>query len=187
MAFQLTSEAALRDWVVTSDSDNADGNSRAELVLGRNGKAVLRGTLDTTVPKDGSKQRAGYCNMRCLRPQVSPQQSSWRAAAGHTGSGWAAAGHTGSGRAAAAGHTSRRAAAGCMVAYQSLVGQLTTGLSAAKSHGYGYVGYFMSHGYRSACGNFTLPWISLWPEHDIHGTDASLLLLNELSYLFVLT
>ena len=72
MAFQLTSEAALRDWIVTADRDNGDGQSWAELVLGRGGKAVLRGTLDTTVPKDGSKQRAGYCNMRCLRPQVSP-------------------------------------------------------------------------------------------------------------------
>ena len=82
MAFQLTSEAAIRDWIVTTDRDNADGQSRAELVLGRNGKAVLRGTLDTTVPKDGSKQRAGYCNMRCLRPQVSPR--SGRAARGQS-------------------------------------------------------------------------------------------------------
>ena len=60
MAFQLTSEAALRDWVVTSDSDNADGNSRAELVLGRNGKAVLRGTLDTTGVSDRRQGRSKY-------------------------------------------------------------------------------------------------------------------------------
>ncbi|KAF0291440.1 Complex I intermediate-associated protein 30, mitochondrial [Amphibalanus amphitrite] len=77
MAFQLTSEAALRDWVVTSDRDNDEGNSWGELVLGRNGKAVLRGTLDTTVPRDGSKQRTGYCNMRCLRPQKSFKRDSF--------------------------------------------------------------------------------------------------------------
>ncbi|XP_037081705.1 complex I intermediate-associated protein 30, mitochondrial-like isoform X1 [Pollicipes pollicipes] len=69
--FQLNSEAALERWIVTADRDNSDGQSQGELVLGRHGKAVLRGTLDTTPPKDGSKQRAGYCNMRCLRPQKS--------------------------------------------------------------------------------------------------------------------
>lgn len=77
IALKLTSEAALRNWIVTADRDNDDGQSSCELVLGRNGKAVLRGNLDTTVPKDGSKQRAGYCNMRRLRPQRSFKRDSF--------------------------------------------------------------------------------------------------------------
>jgi len=57
--------------VVTSDKDNREGNSSAELVLGRSGKAEFRGHIDTTRPKDGATQRAGYANMRCLRPRKS--------------------------------------------------------------------------------------------------------------------
>jgi len=75
--FQFNSARVLDRWVVTSDQDNSEGNSTAELVMGRAGKAVLRGTLDTTVPKDGSKQRTGYCNMRCIRPQLSFKRDSF--------------------------------------------------------------------------------------------------------------
>lgn len=69
--FKFNSEEALGKWVVTSDKDNREGNSSAQLVLGRSGKALFRGTIDTTRPRDGATQRAGYANMRCMRPRVS--------------------------------------------------------------------------------------------------------------------
>ena len=62
--WKFDSEQKLEDWVVTSDSDNKQGFSRAFLALSRNKRALFYGNLSTEVPKDGELTRAGYVQLR---------------------------------------------------------------------------------------------------------------------------
>lgn len=62
--WKFDSERKLEDWVVTSDSDNKQGFTRAFLALSRNKRALFYGNLCTDVPKDGELTRTGYCQLR---------------------------------------------------------------------------------------------------------------------------
>lgn len=75
--WKFDSDRKLEDWVVTSDSDNKQGFTRAFLALSRNKRALFYGNLCTDVPKDGELTRAGYCQLRSpVNPSVS-QTYNW--------------------------------------------------------------------------------------------------------------
>jgi len=62
--WKFDNQETIDSWNVTSDKDNNEGQSTAELVMTANHHALFQGRLDTTVPKDGITKRAGYCSMR---------------------------------------------------------------------------------------------------------------------------
>jgi NADH dehydrogenase [ubiquinone] 1 alpha subcomplex assembly factor 1 len=70
IVWQFSQPGALSQWVTTSDSDHSEGYSTCKLSLSTGGKGLFMGTLSTQVPKDGRIKKAGYCNMRSLRPRV---------------------------------------------------------------------------------------------------------------------
>ncbi|XP_030069948.1 complex I intermediate-associated protein 30, mitochondrial [Microcaecilia unicolor] len=60
----------LEQWVVSSDQE-IGGRSEAYLKLGKNNQtALLCGTLNTNVPRDGETRYSGYCSMRSKLPQA---------------------------------------------------------------------------------------------------------------------
>ncbi|XP_012285454.1 complex I intermediate-associated protein 30, mitochondrial [Orussus abietinus] len=61
----------LEDWIVTCDSEYAEGFSSCSLQLSPRGTGIFSGILDTRVPKDGKLSRAGYCNITTARRQIS--------------------------------------------------------------------------------------------------------------------
>nr|XP_053657429.1 complex I intermediate-associated protein 30, mitochondrial-like isoform X2 [Cherax quadricarinatus] len=67
----LNSEESLEQWVVTSDKDHNEGFSSASLTLSPTGHGLFSGRINTQVPKDGRVKRAGYCNIRTIRPRKS--------------------------------------------------------------------------------------------------------------------
>ncbi|XP_063888138.1 complex I intermediate-associated protein 30, mitochondrial-like [Scylla paramamosain] len=67
----LNSKEALDQWVVTCDSDHNEGRSTADLSLSPTGHGLFSGQLCTDPPKDGRVKRAGYCNMKSIRPRKS--------------------------------------------------------------------------------------------------------------------
>jgi len=71
IVWQFSQPETLSQWVTTSDSDHNEGHSTCELSLNKGGKGLFMGTLSTEVPKDGRIKKAGYCNMRSIRPRVS--------------------------------------------------------------------------------------------------------------------
>lgn len=60
----------INKWVVTSDSDHNEGNSKASLELTQAESALFQGFVDSQFLKDGKIKRTGYANMRTLRVQV---------------------------------------------------------------------------------------------------------------------
>ncbi|CAH0552003.1 unnamed protein product [Brassicogethes aeneus] len=66
----------LDKWIVTTDSDNNEGYSTANLDLTQYGKGAFTGHLSMRVPKDGRVKRAGYCNMRTIRARKSFKRES---------------------------------------------------------------------------------------------------------------
>ncbi|PSN53478.1 hypothetical protein C0J52_09335 [Blattella germanica] len=62
---------ALLNWTTTSDKDHNEGHSSCELQLSKGGKGLFSGTLSTQIPRDGRIKKAGYCNMRSIRPRKS--------------------------------------------------------------------------------------------------------------------
>jgi len=70
IVWQFSQPGALSQWVTTSDSDHKEGYSTCELSLSKGGNGLFMGTLSTRVPKDGRIKKAGYCNMRSMRPRV---------------------------------------------------------------------------------------------------------------------
>nr|CAG4638569.1 EOG090X091L [Cyclestheria hislopi] len=58
-------------WVVTSDSDHKEGYSTCSLNLSPAGNALFSGNLSIQPVKDGKTKRAGYCNMKSIRPMKS--------------------------------------------------------------------------------------------------------------------
>lgn len=65
------------DWVVTSDSDHNEGYSTCSLGLSPTGKGLFTGNLSTQLVKDGKISRAGYCNMKSMRPTKSFKRDSF--------------------------------------------------------------------------------------------------------------
>jgi len=63
-------ESSLDHWIVTSDSDHAEGFSKCDLKIGHQGYGLFHGNLCSRVPKDGRIQNAGYCNMITKRVSV---------------------------------------------------------------------------------------------------------------------
>jgi len=64
VVWKFDNEEMINSWNVTTDKDNNEGQSTAELVMTPNRHALFRGHLDTRVPKDGIIKRTGYCNIR---------------------------------------------------------------------------------------------------------------------------
>nr|XP_022920094.1 complex I intermediate-associated protein 30, mitochondrial [Onthophagus taurus] len=71
VVWDFPDEESLKQWVVTSDSDNNEGYSKCSLTLDQNKNALFSGVLDTRVPKDGRIKRAGYCNIKTVRHRKS--------------------------------------------------------------------------------------------------------------------
>jgi len=63
-------DVSLDRWIVTSDSDHAEGFSKCDLKIGRQGYGVFSGHLCSKVPKDGKIQNSGYCNILTKRVAV---------------------------------------------------------------------------------------------------------------------
>lgn len=63
-------DSSLDNWIVTSDSDHAEGYSRCDLKLSHQGYGLFSGNLCSRVPKDGRIQNSGYCNMITKRVSV---------------------------------------------------------------------------------------------------------------------
>lgn len=63
-------ESSLDNWIVTSDSDHAEGFSKCDLKLSHQGYGLFSGNLCSRVPKDGRIQNSGYCNMITKRVSV---------------------------------------------------------------------------------------------------------------------
>lgn len=57
-------------FIVTSDSDHNEGNSKCSLIESPAGYGLFSGKIDSQVPKDGKIKRSGYCNITCRRPTV---------------------------------------------------------------------------------------------------------------------
>ncbi|XP_068209831.1 complex I intermediate-associated protein 30, mitochondrial isoform X2 [Palaemon carinicauda] len=67
----LKEDKDLEDWVVTSDRDHNEGSSFGTLGLSPTGHGLFSGEVSTQVPKDGVVKKAGYVNMRSIRPRKS--------------------------------------------------------------------------------------------------------------------
>uniref|UniRef100_A0A8D0G430 Complex I intermediate-associated protein 30, mitochondrial n=1 Tax=Sphenodon punctatus TaxID=8508 RepID=A0A8D0G430_SPHPU len=64
VVWEFRNQKDLDGWVVSSDAE-IGGKSEAYLTLGKNNQsALLYGTLNTDVPRDGETRRSGYCSMR---------------------------------------------------------------------------------------------------------------------------
>uniref|UniRef100_A0A8C3KH45 Complex I intermediate-associated protein 30, mitochondrial n=1 Tax=Calidris pygmaea TaxID=425635 RepID=A0A8C3KH45_9CHAR len=64
VVWEFRSQEDLNKWVVSSDVE-IGGKSEVYLTLGRNNQAaLLYGTLNTEVPRDGETKYSGYCSMR---------------------------------------------------------------------------------------------------------------------------
>ena len=64
VVWKFDNKEMVNSWLVTTDQDNNEGQSRAEFVTTPNNHGLFRGHIDTTVPKDGILKRTGYCNIR---------------------------------------------------------------------------------------------------------------------------
>ncbi|PKU26819.1 complex i intermediate-associated protein mitochondrial [Limosa lapponica baueri] len=69
--WEFRSQEDLNKWVISSDVE-IGGKSEVYLTLGRNNQAaLLYGTLNTEVPRDGETKYSGYCSMRAKPAVVS--------------------------------------------------------------------------------------------------------------------
>lgn len=69
VAWEFRSEEDLSKWVISSDAE-IGGKSEIYLKMGKNNQsALLYGTLNTAVPRDGETRYSGYCSMRS-KPQL---------------------------------------------------------------------------------------------------------------------
>lgn len=69
--------SVLDKWVTTCDKDHNEGFSEVNLTINKHRKALFHGMLRTDLPKDGKVKKAGYCNMRSMRPRRSFQRDSF--------------------------------------------------------------------------------------------------------------
>ncbi|NWS56401.1 CIA30 protein, partial [Chunga burmeisteri] len=66
--WEFRSQEDLNKWVISSDVE-IGGKSEVYLKLGRNNQAaLLYGTLNTELPRDGETKYSGYCSMRAKPP-----------------------------------------------------------------------------------------------------------------------
>ncbi|XP_032044280.1 complex I intermediate-associated protein 30, mitochondrial [Aythya fuligula] len=66
--WEFRSQEDINKWVISSDVE-IGGKSEVYLKLGRNNQAaLLYGTLNTEVPRDGETKYSGYCSMRAKPP-----------------------------------------------------------------------------------------------------------------------
>lgn len=66
--WEFRSQEDLNKWVISSDVE-IGGKSEVYLKLGRNNQAaLLYGTINTEVPRDGETKYSGYCSMRAKPP-----------------------------------------------------------------------------------------------------------------------
>lgn len=68
--WRFEQDNSLNKWLVTSDSDNNEGFSKANLELSSQRTGLFHGELSMRMPKDGRVKRSGYCNMRTIRARV---------------------------------------------------------------------------------------------------------------------
>lgn len=71
--WQFTTAIDLDQWIVTSDSDHAEGQSVCTLDLSSSGYGMFSGTVESQVPLDGRIKRSGYCNINTVRARVRVQ------------------------------------------------------------------------------------------------------------------
>ncbi|RZF40364.1 hypothetical protein LSTR_LSTR008794 [Laodelphax striatellus] len=74
--FKFNEPNALHSWIATADQDNKDGYSSCEFFIDENQKGVFQGFLTQTVPKDGERTRAGYCNLKSVKKRKSFKRES---------------------------------------------------------------------------------------------------------------
>ena len=67
---EFNGKNSLKDWVVSSDKDSNEGNSKAFLTVSQSNKALFHGYLNTDKPNDGRSKRMGYCNLRSPHNKV---------------------------------------------------------------------------------------------------------------------
>lgn len=60
----------INSFITTSDSDNNEGYSKCTFEKSPAGYGLWTGTLDSTVPRTGEQNRAGYCNITGPRAHV---------------------------------------------------------------------------------------------------------------------
>jgi len=70
-------QPSLDHWIVTSDSDHAEGFSKCDLKISPQGYGLFSGTLCSRVPKNGRIQNSGYCNILAKRVTKSFQRDSY--------------------------------------------------------------------------------------------------------------
>ena len=71
VVWQFKQPNDFKKWVVTTDSDHLEGESKATFELSRGGHGIFHGTLSDKVPQDGRIKRAGYCNIKSMRARKS--------------------------------------------------------------------------------------------------------------------
>lgn len=71
IVWKFDSEDVLKRWIVTSDRDHSEGHSWSHLTLSSTGRGNFHGHVNTDPILDGRTKKAGYCNMRCMRPRKS--------------------------------------------------------------------------------------------------------------------
>nr|CAG4641005.1 EOG090X091L [Eulimnadia texana] len=74
VVFKFDTEEDMNKWVATSDQNHHEGFSSCTMSRSVNGKGLFTGDLSTRLPKDGIQKKAGYCNIRTIRPKKSFQR-----------------------------------------------------------------------------------------------------------------
>lgn len=64
-------EQDFNKWILTTDRDHLEGESRGTFELSKGGHGIFHGTLSDKVPQDGRIKRAGYCNIKSMRVRKS--------------------------------------------------------------------------------------------------------------------
>lgn len=70
-AWSFKREEDFTKWIITTDSDHLEGESKAKFELSKDGHGLFHGNLSDKVPQDGKIKRAGYCNMKSMRARKS--------------------------------------------------------------------------------------------------------------------
>lgn len=71
LAWSFKKEVDFKKWIITTDSDHLEGESKAKFELSKAGHGLFHGTLSDKVPQDGRIKRAGYCNIKSMRARKS--------------------------------------------------------------------------------------------------------------------